>query len=224
MNTNRQQRYGANSSGHRGQVIYLLESKPMASNSQHKLDSSLGILDEQLRTQTDEHKLIKYLDAALPEFEALYRADPRSFSDDIVDKLKAARECHLALPTFIEVCEDIEGVPIKEEAEDLMHRLHEIAVHFGDFAVRARVEKEYRGVKEKLNDLPSAGSDPYDMERNRRINILNRDAPTCNKRNCGSPMVISASKTSAWWRCSTFPKCYGRKWLTKKQRAYLEKG
>jgi hypothetical protein len=223
MNMNRQQDYRVKIPGHQNQLMYLQEVKRMSDDSRDKLLSAISILDERLSTQTDEHELLKFLDSALLEFEAMYRADRRSFSDDVVDKLKAARECHRALPSFIEICEDIEDVPIKEEAEDLMHRLHEIAVHFGDFAVRARIEKEYRGLREQLNKLPSAGGDPYEMERNRRISILNREAPTCEMRNCGSPMVISASKTSAWWRCSTFPKCFSRKSLTKKQRAYLEK-
>ena len=223
MNMNRQQGYGVKIPSHQHQLMYVQEVKRMSDDPRNKLLSAISVLDERLSTQTDEHELIKSLDAALLEFEALYRADPRSFSDDIVDKLKAARECHRALPAFIEICEDIEDVRVKEEAEDLMHQLHEVAVHFGNFAVRDRIEKEYRGLKEQLNKLPSAGSDPYDMERNRRINILNREAPNCDKPNCGAPMTIRVSKTNAWWGCSTFPKCYGHKRLTKKQRAYLEK-
>ena len=181
-------------------------------------------VDEQLRTQTDEHELLNILDDAWPILSRWYWRPILTHNAAGRQRLDAAYACYRALPRFIEICEDIEDIKYRSEAQDLMNDLAEIAESFRGCAVCARVKKEYRGLKERLNTLPAAEDDPYELERNRRINVLNREAPICSKPNCGSRMAIRACNTNAWWGCSIFPSCFSRKSLTKKQKAYLMNG
>ena len=185
-----------------------------------RLGAMLRDLQRQLTSQTNEHELKLYLDQALLEFEALYRKGSSDFSNDAITLLKTARVCERALQDFVDISMDIIDVRWKEEALELMHDLHRLSFHFEEIAIRQRIEKEYRELHQRLDDLPSEGITSAEAERNRRLASLNKEAPKCRK--CGSQMVASASQSAAWWACSTFPKCFSRAWLTKKQRRYFE--
>jgi len=184
------------------------------------LGEMLRDLQRQLKSQTNEHELKQYLDQTLLEFEALYRKGSSDFSSNTITLLKAARACNRALQDFTDISMDIIDVRSKEEALELMHDLHKLSFHFEEIAIRQRIEKEYRELHQRLDDLPSEGITSAEAEKNRRLASLNKEAPKCRK--CGSQMVARASQSAAWWACSTFPKCFSRAWLTKKQRQYFE--
>jgi len=186
------------------------------------LNTTLSGLYEQLMNEINEERLKLYIDDALPVFKFFYRQDSSRFSEEHIALLRNAGECQNALSEFIEVCEEITSIPIRvrEEARELMDRLHELSGGFRDYAIRRRVEKEYRELQERYSSLPSKGIAVIEAERNKRITRLNIEAPSCGK--CGEPMLLRTSRSgAAWWGCSTFPKCYGRSWLTKKQRRSL---
>lgn len=210
-------------------VNYFREVKSMPTESQDdvsgtrtanvRLEKALAELQGQLTVQSDEQKLKQFLDAAIPEFESLYREARSAFTTDVVTQLQDVRACQSALQEFIEICEDIADVRSKEEARELKDRLRDISSHFENYPVCGRIEKEYRGLSQALVTLPSESDAKTDVKLNSRIAQLNGDPPECRK--CGSPMVLHLGRSTPFWGCSTFPKCYSRKWLTKKQRRFL---
>ena len=189
-------------------------------SSSSQLNDLLDRINKMLAGQTNEHELQQCLTSSLNDAEAFYREDRTPFTPDIIDNLKGIRDCHQALQEFLEVCEDLADVRSKEEARELKDQLREISSHFEHHAIRARVEKEYRELSQRLVELPSESEAHTETKLKRRISQLNGDPPDC--KSCGSPMILHLGRRKPFWGCSTFPKCYGRKWLTREQRRFLE--
>jgi hypothetical protein len=184
-----------------------------------RVTDALAALQAQLNHEVDEYELKDILDRALPEFDHLSQDDRRLLHTEVINQLKTARACQRALEDFIDLREDIADVRSMEEALGLRDELRDISSHFEGFAVRGRVEKEYRELTERLRNLPSEAEARSDTELKLRIAKLNGDPPKCRK--CGAPMILHLGRTTPFWGCSTFPRCYSRRWLTKKQRKYL---
>lgn len=183
------------------------------------LDSALAAVRERLSLETDELVLRTFLDATLSDFDRLIRESGVRASDNVIAEIKTAQSCRRAIVEFIEICEDIEDMRTKEEAQDLLRRLEETKVALQGFAVCARVEREYRHLLEALPRLPSGGTDPYGMKLNQKKNQLNRRAPACPA--CGERMMVASSQENAWWVCSTFPMCFEKQWMTRDDKEYL---
>jgi radical SAM superfamily enzyme with C-terminal helix-hairpin-helix motif len=189
-------------------------------NSSLPLEDILDKARKQLDEQTNEHDLQQCLMNILTDAETLYRADRTQFSEKIIVELQGVRDCQQALEEFLEVCEDLADVRSKEEARELKDQLREISSHFEHHAVRGRIEKEYRELSQKRIDLPSEAVAHAETKLKSHIAQLNSSPPDCTV--CGSPLVLHLGRRKPFWGCSTFPKCYGKKWLSKDQREFLD--
>ena len=141
------------------------------------LESALAEVRERLSQETDEHILKAFLDASLSDFDRLIRESGIRPSEDVTAGIKTTQSCRRAIAELIDICEDIEDVRIKEEAQDLLRQLEETKVALQGSAVCARAKRESRGLLEALPRLPSGGTDPYGMMLNQKKNRLNQRAP-----------------------------------------------
>lgn len=172
-----------------------------------------------LASSPNEHDVLQALEKKLQLLRGLYRAHRSEFTAEIIGFLKGLAPVEQALREFIDGLQDKEWVRTRDDAEDLASRFHDIADSLGNHFVRKRVEKEIRELVEKAKSLPLVSAIEADAEQRQRIARLEEKAPNCQKCNC--KMVLRESQHGYFWGCSTFPKCFGKRWLSKNEAALL---
>lgn len=167
----------------------------------------------------NEHEVLQALEEKLQNLRGLYRSHRSEFTAEIIGFLKALAPVEQALREFIDGLQDKGWVHTRDDAEDLASRFHDVADRLSNHFVRKRVEKEIRELVEKAKSLPLASAVEADAERRRRVARLEEEAPNCRRCNC--KMVLRESQHGYFWGCSTFPECFAKRWLSKKEAALL---
>ena len=98
-------------------------------------ESALADVRERLSQEIDEHVLKTFLDASLSDFDRLIRESGIRPSEDVTAGIKTTQSCRRAIAELIDICEDIEHVRTKEEAQDMLRQLEETIVELKGFAV-----------------------------------------------------------------------------------------
>lgn len=148
-----------------------------------------------------------------------WKSKQEEFTADDVVTLKDIGGILDAISEFIEEQEGFEYISSKEEVDEVIGRLYYITEKVDGLNVSSRVHKEIRELLERKSTLPSRASSQREFELKRAVANLDANAPACKK--CGSTMVLRESNSDYFWGCSTFPKCWGKKWLTNEELRFL---
>jgi hypothetical protein len=183
------------------------------------VDDAIDQLRLALDKVADEGRIHDYILSVLQDLRNEYRRSPISFSSDAIHCLKRISELADAIHEFKEAQEDAWDARTNDEAAEVLGRFDGLREKLWPPLLGLRLDKEIRQLVEKSTSLPSSDSLRRNAERKRLVFDLESQAPMCGR--CGERMVLRETRASAFWGCSTFPKCFARQWLTKLQKGSL---
>lgn len=169
--------------------------------------------------EVNEARIIGEGKSALDSLRSDWKSNREEFTTDDVVTLKEIGGILDAIGEFIEEQEGFKYISSKEEVDEVIGRLYYITEKVDGLKVSGRVHKEIRELLERKSTLPSQASSQRDSESKRAVAKLNANAPPCKR--CGSNMVLRESNGDYFWGCSTFPECWGKKWLTNEEQRVL---
>ena len=170
-----------------------------------------------LEKETNEEFLLEEGQRRLNELRQLWRASKSAYSTDDVSNLKKAASQLNAVQMFCDEEEEFEYISDKDDANDVIGRLYPIVEALDSLAVAGRVQKEIRELLERMKTMPTSAAKHRSAALNQAIQRLTAKAPNCRKGH--GRMVLREGNGSHFWGCSTFPKCWSKRWLTKNELA-----
>jgi len=176
-----------------------------------KIDQLKNLVSDEV----NETLIIGTGEKLLTSLRSEWKSDRSVFSEDDIELLQKIGRNIDAIKMFIEEQDDFPYVSTKEEVDEAVGRLYAIVEKVDGLKVSLRVGKEIRELIEKKSTLPSQVANQRSSELKRAIATLSSNSPSCKK--CGSNMVLREGNGDYFWGCSTFPKCWGKKWLTKEE-------
>ena len=184
--------------------------------SREEFVSHIALISEVFAEELNENIILEKISDKFSLIEYYIKKTHVSEPDDLVDKYNSIERKFQALNEFILILDDIQDIIDIEESNDYLTELRNLSDIFSDIPLKKRIEKEIRSLNEEQESLPSRQQFSYQININKAISTLERNAPTCSS--CGSKMVIRSGKdNNHFWGCSTFPTCFGRRWLTREQ-------
>jgi hypothetical protein len=179
----------------------------------------LADLRRALETNANERQLLEFIGECLSTLRGMYREQRSEFSDEVVVFLKSLTSVQDSLREFVEAVEEKAWVRTHDDAQELAARFGELKERLSPHFVAKRAEKEFREVVAKAQSLPFAAVVAGEADlRHRRVKLESAVQP-CQK--CGTKMVLRESQHGYFWGCSTFPKCFGRRWLSDEESKCL---
>lgn|SRR5262249_5748112 len=167
-----------------------------------------GMIDglvQVLREVYSEEELHKTLSTQLDALRDVYRRNRVAFSQEYIAFLKTVGQMDKAVLTFIELKEELEDVYDIADYTRLMATFGDIWIALRGSAVAKRVEKEMRGLREKLPALKKQSLVLEGMKISAKLIQLERKAPNCRR---GHRMIIRKRESEYFWGCSEFPHCF----------------
>ena len=171
-----------------------------------------------LRAVHSEEELHKTLSTQLDALRDMYRRNRAVFSQKHIAFLKTVGQMDKVVLTFIELKEELEDVYDRADYARLMAILGDIRNALRDSAVAKRVEKEMRGLREKLPDLEQQNIVREGMKISAKVSQLERSAPNCRR---GHRMIIRKGESEYFWGCSEFPHCFLTRQLARGEEDFL---
>ena len=143
-----------------------------------------------------------------------YSETDKTLLFDLSNKFKAIK-------MFSEELEDIKYMQYKEEFEESIGKFYEIIETLGGLEIIKIIQKEIRELVIKTDSSISSSSAKKSKTLSDGINRLNTNRPICIK--CNNKMVLREGNFVPFWGCSTFPDCWGKKWLNNEELEILGK-
>lgn len=179
----------------------------------------LAEIHRSLETNANERQLLEFIGERLSSLRAMYRNSRDEFTDEVVAFLKSLASVQDCLREFVEAMEDKDWVRTRDDAHEIAARFGELAERLNPHLVAKKAEKEFREVVARAQSLPFAAVVAGEAEFRHQCSQLERATQPCQK--CGSKMVLRESQHGYFWGCSTFPKCFSRRWLSAEESRCL---
>jgi hypothetical protein len=179
----------------------------------------LADLHRTLETNANERQILEFIGDCLSSLRTMYQNDRAEFTDEVVVFLKSLTLVQDSLREFVEALEEKEWIRTRDDAQELAARLGEFKERLSPHFVAKRAEKELREIVAKAQSLPFAAVVASDANLRHRCLQLEAAVQPCQK--CGNKMVLRESQHGYFWGCSTFPKCFSRRWLSAKESKCL---
>jgi len=123
-----------------------------------------------------------------------------------------------AIDAYEDIVSDIKTLVCKEVAENIIDELKELHLLFSEFDILAEIiTTTGRSVSQKMDHLRNCND-----EVEKRIRVLEQHPPSCTK--CNNNLIIREGKGTYFWGCPDFPKCWGKRFLTKEEQAWIYDG
>ena len=181
----------------------------------HSVSELLADLHRTLETNANEHQLLNLIDESL----SFYRERRAEFTGETVAFLESLMPIQDSLREFIEAVEEKNWVRTRDDAHELAARFGELKERLTPHFVAKRAEKEFREVVAKAQSLPFAAVVAGETTFRHLCSQLESSVKPCQK--CGNKMVLRESQHGYFWGCSTFPKCFSRRWLSAEESKRL---
>lgn len=172
-----------------------------------------------LDSNTREFELLALIENRLTVLRQRYKTHRNEFSSEGIEFLRSLSPLQEALREFGETIDEKDWVRTRDDAQEIASRFSDLAELLSPYLVSKRAEMEIRDVLAKAKTLPFAAVSAGEAEFKRRFFALESTAKPCLK--CGAKMVLRESQYGYFWGCSTFPRCFSRKWLTKEESEQL---
>lgn len=175
-------------------------------------------LRKELAQSSEENKLLAFVRQTLDELREKYKSEKSSFSaQEITFLSEVSRTVGITLQDFIDALEEASVIQYQEDAQEVAIRFSEIAERLSPYLVAKRAQKEARELIEKFHELPSRKTGAAET----RLKQLEHLAPICPIHKEHGKMKLRESQFGVFWGCDTFPLCFGKRSLTKKERFQL---
>ena len=181
---------------------------------------SLNELKTLIYKSLNLEEILAYGNEHLPNLEISaiksmnYSETDKTLLFDLSNKFKAIK-------MFSEELEDIKYMQYKEEFEESIGKFYEIIETLGGLEIIKIIQKEIRELVIKTDSSISSSSAKKSKTLSDGINRLNTNRPICIK--CNNKMVLREGNFVPFWGCSTFPDCWGKKWLNNEELEILGK-
>jgi len=150
---------------------------------------------------------------AKKELKKIKNKSTSVFNDININELLDAIDSYELLIT------DIQELHCKETALNIIEELNDINDLFMEFEVLSKIiSTSIRHVEQLLPNLSTCGKSEVD----KRIKVLEQHAPQCAK--CSNKLIIRQGNGTYFWGCPDFPDCWGKRWLTKEEEAWIYYG
>lgn len=179
----------------------------------------LADLHRALETNANERQLLEFIGECLSSLRAMYRNSRADFTHEAVAFLKSLTSVQGSLREFAEAIEEKDWVRTRDDAQELAARFGELSERLSPHFVAKRAEKEFREVVAKAQSLPFAAVVAGEANFRHLCFQLENAVQPCQK--CGRKMVLRESHHGYFWGCSTFPKCFSRRWLSAEESKCL---
>jgi hypothetical protein len=179
----------------------------------------LADLHSALETNANERKLLDFIDECLSLLRTIYRERRAEFTDEAIVFLKSLTSVQDSLRELIEAIEDKDWIRTRDDAQELAARFGELKERLTPHFVAKRAEKEFREVVANAQSLPFAAVVAGEANFRHLCSQLESSMKPCQK--CGSKMVLRESQHGYFWGCSTFPKCFSRRWMSAEESKCL---
>jgi hypothetical protein len=176
---------------------------------QEEIQNLLNLLANEL----DEKELVKDANDIIKSLREQWKIKKELFAEYDIANLKIASEQIKSIEIFIEEMEEFEFIDSSDEVDEVIGKLYPVVESTSKLKISERVKKEIRELLTRRSSLKSTTSKNKSNALRNGINALNTNKPKCKK--CGAGMVLREGNGTFFWGCPTFPKCWGRKWLTK---------
>lgn len=173
-----------------------------------------------LSTCTDEHKLLALISEQLSLLRSSHRQSKSDFTNESIQFLKSLNVVESALREFIEALDEKDLIHTHDDAQELACRFGELGEQLAPYLVTKRAEKEMRELISKAKTLPFSAVRAGEIDFHHRLSHLENSGKKCRK--CGAKMVLRESQHGYFWGCSTFPKCFGKRWLSSEEAMLLD--
>jgi hypothetical protein len=174
---------------------------------------------EQLRIlvweEVNEKRILEIGEPIVLDLRSTWKMQRHDFSSDNVETLRDLVKKVEAIKAFIEVEESFQYISTKEDVDEVTGDLFLIGEELNELNVSGRVNKEIRGLLEKKLRLPAQKS----VNKTKALHAIYLRAPTCDR--CGNKMLLREGNGFFFYGCTTFPKCYGKKYLTDEEQDKL---
>jgi len=189
----------------------------------HKKDiqENINELFALLNDETNEQHLLEHGGTLIESLRTTWKEQKQEFSKDNIKLLQKASSQLNAIAEFIVEQDDFKYIDTVDDADEIIGRLYDLMEITGELAVSGRIQKEISELVERKAELPSRSKKQHDIELRNAIIKLDAKAPNCKRKGCGNKMVIRQADGSYFWGCSSFPKCWGRQWLSKEELELL---
>jgi hypothetical protein len=180
-----------------------------------EIREAIAQLIELLSNETDEHRLVALGNEMIINLRREWKVNQDVFSNHDIEVLQKAAAQLDAVSGFLEEEDEFEYIKTIEDADEVVGRLYHLVEVLDGLAISGRIHKEIRGLIERKATLPAMGNLEKNAEVLKAIYRLNAHSPQCRK--CGATMIIRQGNGEYFWGCSTFPTCWGKRWLTGEQ-------
>lgn len=181
-----------------------------------KLDQKIQDLKRLTYTEVNEKNIIEKGKSIFDDISEQMGNNRSQFSDPQIELIDDLTDIRKVLKRFVEEQADFAHIATREEVDEVVGRLYEVVERVEGLAVEGRVNKEIRELVERKASLPHEAGMKKSSELQSAIRRLSGNSPPCYK--CGKIMVLRDSEHGYFWGCSTFPTCFAKKSLTKKER------
>lgn len=179
----------------------------------------LADLHHALERNANEHQLLDVIGECLSSLRAMYPHSRAEFTNEVVAFLNSLKSVQGCLCEFVDALEEKEWVRTRDDAQEIAARFGELAECLSPYLVAKRAEKEFREIVARAQALPFAAVVAGEAEFRHQCSQLQIAVQPCQK--CGSSMVLRKSKNGYFWGCSTFPKCFSRRYLSAEESKCL---
>jgi len=172
-----------------------------------------------LTNELNEEELVRNGEQIIKSLRRQWKEKKELFTEDNINELKNASDQIRSIKIFIEEMEEFEYIDNSNEVDEVISKLYPVVEITSNLKISERVKKEIRELIMRRASLPSIANQNKSKSLMSGINVLNTNKPKCKK--CGSGMVLREGNGTFFWGCQTFPKCWGKKWLTKDELSKL---
>ena len=124
-----------------------------------------------------------------------------------------------AIDDYENIISEIQELHCKETALNIIEELSDINDFFMECEVLSKIiSTSIRHVEQLLPNLSTCGRSELD----KRIKVLEQHAPQCTK--CSNKLIVRQGNGTYFWGCPDFPDCWGKRWLTKEEEAWIYYG
>ena len=136
------------------------------------------------------------------------------------DSLPTPKDVFLeSIENLENILNDISTLQYKKEGKELIDELMIAKKEFEKFTdIINLIDTAIRSIEEVIPIL----MDDENLQKIRRIIELEQHPPQCTK--CTNKMVIREGPGEYFWGCSSFPDCWGKRFLTNEERNWIYDG
>ena len=139
---------------------------------------------------------------------------------EFLEKLKMNNKNKILIEDVIELIKETNKLIFIEDANSIIKEFEELKSDLEDNGTLLNIiDTQIRIIKDKLPSL-KLKEDPIVI----RVKKLDKERPPCHNPQCNKHLELKLGGSEYFWACPSYPKCWGKKKLSKIEFDYIYKG